>query len=133
MGIAFGSVISFASYNRFNNQIVFDTFAVSLVNALTSLLVGIFAFATIGNIAWEQNTRIDNVVTDGELRKGLFNIESALLINFTGPGLIFVVYPQALAQMPLSQVWSVLFFFMLLCLGLDSQVSFISKNLFINY
>lgn len=65
MGIAFGSVISFASYNRFNNQIVFDTFAVSLVNALTSLLVGIFAFATIGNIAWEQNTSVDNVVTDG--------------------------------------------------------------------
>ncbi|XP_065344057.1 sodium- and chloride-dependent GABA transporter ine isoform X1 [Cloeon dipterum] len=106
MGIAFGSVISFASYNRFNNQIVFDTFAVSLVNALTSILVGIFAFATIGNIAWEQNTSVDNVVTDG-------------------PGLIFVVYPQALAQMPLSQFWSVLFFFMLLCLGLDSQFAIV--------
>lgn len=40
-----------------------------------------------------------------------------------GPGLIFVVYPQAIAKMPLGQMWAVLFFFMLLCLGLNSQVS----------
>lgn len=40
-----------------------------------------------------------------------------------GPGLIFVVYPQAISKMPLAQMWAVLFFFMLLCLGLNSQVS----------
>lgn len=39
-----------------------------------------------------------------------------------GPGLIFVVYPQAISKMPLGQMWAVLFFFMLLCLGLNSQV-----------
>lgn len=39
-----------------------------------------------------------------------------------GPGLVFVVYPQAFANMPVSQLWSVIFFFMLLCLGLDSEV-----------
>lgn len=66
MGIAFGSMISFASYNRFNNNILHDTLAVSFVNAITSLLVGIFSFATIGNIATEQNTSVEDVITDGK-------------------------------------------------------------------
>lgn len=66
LGIAFGSVMSFSSYNRFNNQILVDTLAVSTINGFTSILVGIFAFATIGNIASEHGTPIENVVTDGE-------------------------------------------------------------------
>ncbi len=39
-----------------------------------------------------------------------------------GPGLVFIVYPQAFANMPVAQLWAVMFFFMLLCLGLDSEV-----------
>ncbi|XP_062548350.1 sodium- and chloride-dependent GABA transporter ine isoform X2 [Armigeres subalbatus] len=106
IGIAFGSMISFASYNKYNNNILHDTLAVSFVNGITSLLVGIFAFATIGNIALEQNTTVEDVISGG-------------------PGLIFVVYPQALAKMPAAQMWAVLFFFMLLCLGLNSQFAIV--------
>lgn len=65
MGIAFGSMISFASYNKFHNTILHDTLSVSFVNAFTSICVGIFAFATIGNIANEQNTTVEKVVSDG--------------------------------------------------------------------
>ncbi|XP_012526109.2 sodium- and chloride-dependent GABA transporter ine isoform X1 [Monomorium pharaonis] len=102
VGIAFGSMICFASYNRFHNTILVDTVAVSLINAFSSLLVGIFSFATIGNIAREQNMSVEDVLTDG-------------------PGLVFVIYPQALAKMPASQLWAVLFFFMLVSLSLNSQ------------
>ncbi|XP_066998089.2 sodium- and chloride-dependent GABA transporter ine [Anabrus simplex] len=105
-GIAFGSVISFASYNRFHNQILVDTLAVSIINAFTSILVGIFAFATIGNIATEMGTQVEDVVSDG-------------------PGLVFIVYPQAMAKMPATQLWGVLFFFMLLCLSLNSQFAIV--------
>lgn len=82
-GVAFGSMISLASYNKYSNNILHDTIAVSSVNFVTSMLVGIFSFAIIGNIAYEQQESIGDVINDG-------------------PGMIFIVYPQALARMPVS-------------------------------
>ncbi|XP_023248599.1 sodium- and chloride-dependent GABA transporter ine-like isoform X2 [Copidosoma floridanum] len=106
IGIAFGSMICFASYNKFHNHVLSDAIAVSMINACSCLLVGVFAFATIGNIAVEQNMTVPEVLSDG-------------------PGLVFVVYPQALAKMPWSQLWSTLFFFMLVCLSLNSQFAIV--------
>ena len=39
-----------------------------------------------------------------------------------GPGLVFVVYPEALSLMPVSPLWNLLFFFMLMILGFSSMV-----------
>lgn len=42
----------------------------------------------------------------------------------TGAGLAFVAYPDVVTKLPLSQLWSVLFFAMLITLGLGTQVKY---------
>jgi solute carrier family 6 amino acid transporter-like protein 5/7/9/14 len=34
-----------------------------------------------------------------------------------GPGLVFVTFPHALSQMPVPQLWAIIFFTMLVVLG----------------
>uniref|UniRef100_A0A3Q2PLJ1 Si:ch211-225b11.1 n=1 Tax=Fundulus heteroclitus TaxID=8078 RepID=A0A3Q2PLJ1_FUNHE len=95
LGIAFGCMISMASYNKFNNNITRDVLIVSLTNSFTSILAGIVIFSAIGHMSYKHNLPVDNIATDG-------------------PGLVFVVYPEVLSTMPGFQLWAPLFFFMLL-------------------
>ncbi|XP_042277230.1 sodium- and chloride-dependent GABA transporter ine isoform X2 [Thunnus albacares] len=102
LGIAFGSMISMASYNKFNNNIIRDALIVSFTNSFTSILAGFVIFSAIGYMSHIHNLPVENISTGG-------------------PGLVFVVYPEVLSTMPVFQLWAPLFFIMLLCLGLDSQ------------
>ena len=54
IGIAFGLLISFASYNKFHGPILRDTLVVVIVDALTCILCGVIVFATMGNLAFTQ-------------------------------------------------------------------------------
>ena len=101
---AFGCLVAFASYNPFHGPILRDTLIVVVVDAITCIICGLCVFSTMGNLALEQGVSVDDVIADG-------------------PGLVFVVFPHALAKMPIPQLWSGLFFFMLILLGIDSQVS----------
>ena len=43
-------------------------------------------------------------------------------VGMEGEGLVFIVYSDAIASMPGSFFWAILFFFMLITLGVDRLV-----------
>ena len=83
-----------------------DSLIVAVSNILTSFFAGLVIFSVIGFLAHELNVEVDRVVDQGA-------------------GLAFIVYPEVVTRLPVSPLWSILFFVMLLTLGLDSQVCFI--------
>lgn len=102
IGICFGSIIAFSSYNKFNNSCVMDCLIVSAVNSFTSLLSGFVIFSVLGYIAHTSGADMREVVSQG-------------------PGLVFILYPAAFAELPAAHFWAAAFFFMLILLGVDSQ------------
>ncbi|GFT53414.1 sodium-dependent serotonin transporter [Nephila pilipes] len=101
LGPGFGTLLALSSYNKFHNNCYRDAIFTSTVNCLTSFLAGFVIFSVLGYMAHMLKKDISNVATDGQ-------------------GLVFVVYPEAVATMSGSVFWSILFFLMLITLGLDS-------------
>ncbi|XP_030599363.1 sodium- and chloride-dependent GABA transporter 2-like isoform X2 [Archocentrus centrarchus] len=100
--IGVGSLTVLGSYNKYNNNCYNDCLMLCLLNSVTSIVAGFAVFSVLGFMAHEQGVPIAEVAE-------------------SGPGLAFIAYPQAVAMMPLPQLWSICFFVMLILLGLDTQ------------
>ncbi|XP_072040552.1 sodium- and chloride-dependent creatine transporter 1-like [Amphiura filiformis] len=100
--IGLGTLMALGSYNKFNHNFFRDGLVFTLVNSGTSIYAGLVIFSVLGFMAGQQG------VTVADVAKG-------------GPGLAFVAYPEAVAQMPIPHLWAVLFFLMVLLRGLDAE------------
>ena len=110
LSCATGGLIAMASFNRFKNNCYRDALIVPILNAFTSVFAGLVVFTILGFMAYTKNTTIDEVVS-------------------SGPGLVFIVYPEALAKLPIAPMWSILFFIMMLALGFGSELSLVETVL----
>ncbi|XP_036108965.1 sodium-dependent neutral amino acid transporter B(0)AT2 isoform X2 [Molossus molossus] len=166
LGLGFGGVIAFSSYNKRDNNCQFDAVLVSLINFFTSILATLVVFAVLGfkaNVMNEkciaQNSKMIatfmkmgniseafipqyinfSAVTAEDYRiiyeiikhvkqeefSGLHldpcNIEDELNKAVQGTGLAFITFTEAMTHFPASPFWSVMFFLMLINLGLGSM------------
>ncbi|XP_046583688.1 sodium- and chloride-dependent glycine transporter 1-like [Haliotis rubra] len=102
LAVGWGMIGTASSYSQFHEPCLRDAIIVTAVSEGTSIFAGFVIFATLGVMSEKTGVSISKVVS-------------------SGPGLAFVVYPEALFQLPMPQVWSFLFFLVLLTAGLDSQ------------
>ncbi|KAM8935248.1 sodium-dependent neutral amino acid transporter B(0)AT2 isoform 2-T2 [Lycaon pictus] len=166
LGLGFGGVIAFSSYNKRDNNCHFDAVLVSFVNFFTSVLATLVVFAVLGfkaNVINEkcitENSKIiikllkmGNISQDiiphhinlsavtaedyrlvydiiqkvkeeefPALHLNSCKIEDELNKAVQGTGLAFIAFTEAMTHFPASPFWSVMFFFMLVNLGIGSM------------
>ncbi|KAG1673888.1 Sodium- and chloride-dependent glycine transporter 2 [Nymphon striatum] len=102
LGCGMGTLATFGSFNDFKKKNKGDAYVVAFGNSLTSIYAGFAIFCILGFMAADAGVGVGDVAADGS-------------------GLAFIAYPQAVSRMPISQLWSVLFFVMLLALGIGSM------------
>ena len=100
-GIAFGPLVFYGSCRQPNEKVLRSSFWLPIINSATSILAACVLFTFLGHISHTLEIDIDKIEIEG--------IELA-----------FVAYPAMLTLLPGSNIWAILFFFMLILVGLDS-------------
>ncbi|CAH0551934.1 unnamed protein product [Brassicogethes aeneus] len=155
-GLAFGSLIAFGSYNTPKNNCVRDVILVSVCNAITAIYASVVIFAILG---FKAVSNVDKCIVDNKnllMAHGIIAkmdvskvsdevYANAIKVNANfvrecslareldaaaeGTGLAFIVFTQAIVELPGAPFWAVIFFMMLLSLGIGSQIGILEGML----
>ncbi len=107
LSLGFGIMITFASYLPKKTDIVGNALWTSIINCIYSFIAGFAVFGIVGFMAHAKGVAFSEVI------KG-------------GPQLAFVVYPEAIRQLPFGQsLFGAMFFLVLIFAGLSSGMSLI--------
>ena len=105
LSLAFGIMVAYGSLNRRRAEITKSVVWIAIGNFAVSFMSGIVVFGTLGYMALQKGVPVTEVVAGG-------------------PGLVFVVFPEAISLLPaLNAVVGILFFAMFLMLAIDSAFS----------
>lgn len=108
--IGFGVQITYASFLSKKADVVNNAFLVSLANNATSFIGGFAVFSVLGYYAQQTGLPVSEVVK-------------------SGPHLAFVTYPTIISMLPFAaRIFGILFFLMLLTLGIDSAFSLVEAG-----
>lgn len=103
LSLGLGGNILFSSYRRENEDIYFSSFWIPTITVIFAIMCAVINFCFLGHVSHLVGISIDD-------------------LPLKGTDLAFITYPSALSLLPYPNLWSVLFFFMLITLGIDSQV-----------
>ncbi|TNN04014.1 hypothetical protein fugu_001043 [Takifugu bimaculatus] len=128
LGLGFGSVIAYSSYNPKNNNCHRDAFTVSAINFLTSVLATLVVFAVLG---FRANQKVNDCISSnlGKIKLQILTgkVDNGLIqtLDFLHPSSVTVKgyntwFNESGKQFP-CPFWSALFFLMLLNLGLSTM------------
>ncbi len=107
LSLGFGIMITYASYLPKKTDIVGNALWLSIINCTYSFIAGFAVFGIVGFMAKSSGVPFEEVI------KG-------------GPQLAFVVYPEAIRQLPFGQsLFGAMFFLVLIVAGLSSGISLI--------
>lgn len=105
LSLGFGIMITYASYLPKKTDIVGNALSTCVINCLYSFITGFAVFGTIGYMAQAKGVPFGEAIA-------------------SGPGLAFVVYPEAISQLPVGgHIFGALFFLVLIVAGLSSAIS----------
>ncbi|XP_051899023.1 sodium-dependent neutral amino acid transporter B(0)AT2-like [Pristis pectinata] len=162
LGLGFGSVIAYSSYNSHTNNCHFDAYLVSIINFFTSVFATLVVFAVLGfraNVLIQKclqrnSLLVTDLIDSGVLKRSLipeslnfsmasheqyskwFDSRRSELVPYgiqqcdlkkemqkgaEGTGLAFIAFTEAITHFPASPFWSLLFFLMLLNLGMSTM------------
>lgn len=105
LSVGFGIMIAYASYLPPKTDLVRSAFITAGADSFFSIFAGFAVFSVLGFMAHATGTGVQDVIR-------------------SGPGLCFVVYPEAISRLPaLNSLFGFLFFLTLLLAGITSAIS----------